>query len=367
MRIYHSLPFLILASSLRAAEPFAAAAAPKYGNLLNPNISAIGWFQGEAGRRHTDPGQEAAAAVGFKELELALQATVDPYAKADFFLAVEGDGTTRVEEGYLTWIALPGGLQAKAGKFRADLGKFNRTHASETAFADRPLVHERFFGAEGLAGAGGALSWHVPNPWLLVSLDGSLLAPAPAGQTPTFAAARRRDVISVARVSAYQDLSDTVNATWGASLAQGPAARRYDDITLSSSTLFARVAGLDLTVRWKDPRRAIYRSFLWQTEAFWSKRDAPDHSSVGSTGVFTHVEYQFARRWRAGARYDYTQLPDDRARHEKGGLAYLTFMPSEFSLLSLQLRQTRKFDGAKETLALLKLTFNIGPHGAHPF
>ena len=48
-------------------------------------------------------------------------------------------------------------------------------------------------------------------------------------------------------------------------------------------------------------------------------------------------------RWRAGVRYDYTQLPSDRSQYERAGLAYLTFLPSEFSLISLQGRQARRF------------------------
>ena len=56
-----------------------------------------------------------------------------------------------MEEGYLTWLSLPLGGQAKIGKFRADFGKFNRTHAGETPFADRPLSTLAFGGEEGLS------------------------------------------------------------------------------------------------------------------------------------------------------------------------------------------------------------------------
>ncbi|MEK7742772.1 MAG: hypothetical protein AAB578_00145, partial [Elusimicrobiota bacterium] len=140
--------------------------------------------------------------------------------------------------------------------------------------------------------------------------------------------------------------------------------------TSSSSTsraLSSTLAGLDMTFRWKDPSRAIYRSALWQTEVLWSKRGAAGDSSVGTFGLFSHMECQFARRWRAGARYDYTQLPADRSAHEAGGLAYLTFMPTEFSLVSLQGRRALRFDRTHENLGMLKVTFNIGPHGAHPY
>lgn len=344
-----------------------ASSALKSSNLLNPNVSVIGWFQGEAGRRFTDPGSQAPPAFQMKEAELGLQSIVDPYAKADFFVAVEGDGKVDLEEGTITWFTLPYDLGFKVGKFRSGFGKFNRTHPPETAFSDRPLVHERFLGTEGLAGAGASLSWHVPNPWVLLNLDAEATNTPSAADVPAFDTARRRDLLYVTRLNGYYDLTEASNITLGGSYAYGSAGQDFDTVTGSSRTLSSQLAGLDMTFRWKNPRSAIYRSAFWQTEILWNKREAPANSSVGSMGLFSHLEYQFARRWRTGVRYDYTQFPTDHSRHEQAGLAYLTFTPTEFSLISLQGRQARKFDGTKETLGFLKITFNIGPHGAHPF
>ncbi|MEK7384771.1 MAG: hypothetical protein AAB262_16010, partial [Elusimicrobiota bacterium] len=319
-----------------------------------------------AGRRHVDPGADLPPALDLKEAELGFQSIVDPYARADLFMSVNREGID-LEEGTLTWFHLPHDLALKVGKFRPNFGKFNRTHPPETAFADRPLVHERFFGEEGLSGAGADLSWQVPNPWVLVTLDGEVIDTPAAAESPAFDRARRRDLLYVGHAGGYYDLSEAVNVTLGASYAYGAAGQEFNDVTGSSRTLASQLGGIDLTFRWKNPRRSIYRSALWQTEVIWGKRDAPGGSTLGSVGMFTHLEYQFARRWRAGARYDYTQLPADRSRHEQAGLAYLTFTPSEFSRISLQGRRARRFDGTKETLGFLKITFSIGPHGSEPF
>jgi hypothetical protein len=347
-------------------QPSRTASGLQASNLLNPNVSVIGWFQGEAGRRRVDPGVDLPPALDLKEAELGFQSVVDPYARADFFISAGREGVD-LEEGYLNWFQLPHDLALKIGKFRPDFGKFNRTHAPETAFADRPLVHERFFGEEGLSGAGADLSWQLPNPWLLVTLDGEVINTPTLAESPVFDRARRRDLLYIGHASAYYDLTEAANVTLGGSYAHGAAGQEFDDVAGSSRTFASRLGAVDLTFRWKNPRRSIYRSAFWQTEVVWGKRDAPSGSSVGSVGMFSHFEYQFARRWRSGARYDYTQFPDDRSKHEKGGLAYLTFTPSEFSLISLQGRRARRFDGTKETLGFLKITFNIGPHGAHPF
>src|SRR4051812_7158278 len=85
-------------------------------NLLNPNISVVGWFQGMTGHPH-DPGHDAEPVMQLKETELGLQSIVDPWARGDFFVSFDQDGNANLEEGYITWFHLPGGLGLRTGKF----------------------------------------------------------------------------------------------------------------------------------------------------------------------------------------------------------------------------------------------------------
>ena len=55
---------------------------------------------------------------------LAFQAVVDPYARADFFLAFGQEGV-EVEEGYITFTTLPEWFLSKVGKMQAQFGKVN--------------------------------------------------------------------------------------------------------------------------------------------------------------------------------------------------------------------------------------------------
>ncbi len=353
------LPVVTTAQPPQAASPLQAS------NLLNPNVSVIGWFQAEAGRRDIPPGEEEPEAFALKEIELAFQAAVDPYARADIFAAIE-DGEIDIEEGYLTWFALPVGLGAKIGKFKVNFGKFNRTHTPETAFADRPLAPARYLGEEGFSGTGASLSWRVPVP-LYLNLDAEAITTPEAAEVPAFDKARKKDLTYVGRLSSYVDLNEAANVTFGYSYANGAAGQELDANGVSSTTLRNQMQGVDVTFRWKNPRRAIYRSALWQTEVFQNRKEVSTADTVTSIGLFSHIEYQFARRWRAGGRYDYTESPTDKTNEEKGGLIYVTFDPSEFSRISLQGRHIRFDDGTDEDLGFLKVTFNIGPHGAHPF
>src|SRR5207245_1467335 len=75
---------------------------------LNPDISAIGDFIGVAGHNPVQP----SPSLQMHESELGFQAIIDPYARGDFFLSF-GEQGVNVEEGYITFTALPAGLVAK--------------------------------------------------------------------------------------------------------------------------------------------------------------------------------------------------------------------------------------------------------------
>ena len=65
-------------------------------------------------RRRPQPRSRTCPSAELRESELGLQAVVDPYARADFFLAFGEEGV-EVEEGFVTFTALPAGLLAKVG------------------------------------------------------------------------------------------------------------------------------------------------------------------------------------------------------------------------------------------------------------
>lgn len=352
---------------------------PAGATLLNPAISVIGWFQAEAGDQNSE---EGTAAFELREAELGLQANVDPCSRADFFLGVTPDGV-EIEEGHLTLFSLPAGFTAKLGKFRSNFGKFNRTHPPETPFADRPLAAERFLGEEGLAPAGVSASWLAPLPFY-VNLDAEVTTTPEAhahGEEPAeeegddeeempaaFEPYRGKDLLYLGRVSTFVDLSEAMNLTLGGTYANGANGSAQADSASPVEALRARLYGGDVTLRWKDPRRAIYRSLVAQME--WMERSAetlagPDEKRRGG---FAWVDFQFARRWHLGARYDWSDaLGGVEQDSATGVLGFLTFTPSEFSLVSLQGRSQDLENGTRETRWFLKTTFNIGPHGQHPF
>jgi hypothetical protein len=81
--------------------------------VFNPDMAVIGNFIGAAGNNSIEP----MPALRLNEAEASFQAVVDPYARADFFLSASPDGL-EVEEGFITFPTLPGGLLMKVGKMR---------------------------------------------------------------------------------------------------------------------------------------------------------------------------------------------------------------------------------------------------------
>ncbi len=142
-------------------------APPRTTLSANPDLSVIGDFQGSyisRGKKNFN--------TYLNETELAAQAVVDPYVRADFFISFARDPETgkygvEVEEGYLTTLSLPAGLQLKVGKFREAVGRINQVHSHALPFIDMPNAYVNYFGEEGLNDEGASLSWLVPNKNIL--------------------------------------------------------------------------------------------------------------------------------------------------------------------------------------------------------
>ena len=346
-----------------AAVPSGAAGAggpsgslPVYANasamskIFNPDIAVIGNFVGAAGRNEIDP----RPALQLDEAEVSLQAVVDPYARADFFLAASPEGL-EIEEGFLTFPTLPGGVLMKVGKLKAQFGKANTLHSHNRPWVDQSLVVTNLLGGEeGLNDSGISVSKLILNPVLFLEATGEIYQ----GQNGLFASSKRGNLAYVGRLRGYRDVTEATNLDVGTSFAYG-----HND---AGDDLTTRVIGIDATVRYRPLRRAIYRRFLGRTELMWSRRGEAA-GDVQSFGMYGSADYQFARRWFAGARYDWSERAYDSSLVDKGPSLLLTYWPSEFSQIRGQYRRTRYAEGVNSNELLFQFLFSIGAHGAHAF
>jgi hypothetical protein len=332
-------------------------ALPVYGGasalskVFNPDIAVIGDFLGAAGSNPVNP----RPALEMHESEASFQAILDPYARADFFMAFGEEGVD-LEEGYVTFPAVPGGLLLKAGKMRSAFGKVNPLHNHVLPWTDRPLVTENLVGGEeGISDAGFSVARLIPNPWVFLEAAGQVYR----GDSPgVFQSYERGDLSYVGHLRGYQDVTEASNLDMGFSYAHG-----HNDAGPGFTT---DLYGADFTFRYRPLRRAIYRSFVARSELVWSRRDQID-GRQGAFGYFVSGDYQFARRWYSGVRYDDSERAYDASLRDEGYSLVLTYWPSEFSQIRGQFRRTSYAEGEDANEFLFQFQFSIGAHGAHPF
>src|ERR1700686_4182081 len=330
--------------------------------LLNPDISLIGDFIGTAGHNAVFP----SPSMQLHESEIGMQAIIDPYARADAFFSF-GETGVNVEEGYVTFTSLPAGLLLKVGKMRADFGKVNTIHNHALPYIDRPLVTNNLVGGEdGIDDAGFSLSRILPAPkgWF-VEATGQVFR---GDSADVFKASERQDASVVGHLRGYKDITESTNLDLGLSYARG-----HNDL---GSAFITSLYGADATLRWKPLRRAIYKSFIFRTELFYSLRDQISpldlSQSVHAFGMYSSGEYRVNRRWTVGGRFDRSAHARNANLIDTGLSAIVTYWRREFSQTGGQYRYghlatvpNASFDNANELL--FQFLFVMGAHGAHPF
>jgi hypothetical protein len=244
---------------------------------------------------------------------------------------------------------------------RSAFGKVNTLHTHVLPWADRPLVTENLVGGEdGVSDAGLSVARLIPNKWVFLEATGQVFR---GDSSDVFHSSSRGDLSYVGHLRGYQDINESSNVDLGVSYAYG---HNESGFNADGNSLTTSLWGIDATYRWKPLQRAIYTSFIGRSEFIWSKRDQPD-GRENAFGWYVSGDYQFARRWFGGARYDWSNRATDEALHDNGGSLILTYKPTEFSLIRGQYRRTNFAFGEDANEFLFQFLFAIGAHGAHPF
>ena len=336
--------------------------------VFNPDIAVIGDFLGAAGTNDVNP----TPALEMHESEVAFQAVVDPYARADFFISFGQEGVS-LEEGFITLTELPGGLLTKIGKMRAAFGKVNTLHNHILTWTDRPLVTQNLVGGEdGIDDAGISVARLIPNPWIFLEATGQIFngtAGADQAGTALFKSTRRGEVSYVGHLRGYHDLTENANIDLGVSYSRGHNGVS-DGNVIDPGSLVTQLYGIDATYRWKPLQRAVYHSIVGRAEYIWSRRDQPG-GLQSAAGMYVAGDYQLGRRWFTGVRLDRSAHATDASLVDTGASVIFTYWPSEFSQVRAQYRRTN-YETAPSIVSaanelLFQFQFSIGAHGAHPF
>lgn len=340
---------------------------------MNPDLSLIfdgslAWFSA------AEPDQlgghdPSRTGFNFNQLELHAGASVDPFFRFEANIVFAQFGV-EVEEAYATTLALPGGLQVRAGQFLTRFGRKNATHPHAWSFLDQPLAFGKFFGSEGSRGLGLELSWLTPLPWyaeLVASAsqaDGECCARSFQGGS-ALGVHGPEDFLYTLALKQFWDVGDAVGLGLGVSAQLGPNASGLGNRTV--------LLGADLHLRWRPPGSTARTSVDVAIEAIYRARELPGRV-VEDGGGFAELRWQIEPEWALAARHELVTGveadPLDPAwvdLRQRTALA-LDFWPSHFSRLRLQLgADLPSWEEDPGLMAMLGLEVVIGAHGAHSY
>lgn len=378
-----------------------AAAAPK----LNPDISLI--LQGRyahlddlehraisgflpAGHAH-----DAARGFSLDHTELVMSASIDPYFRGYFNLALQDD-EVEIEEAWFQTTSLGEGMSIKGGRFLSGLGYQNEQHPHAWDFADNSLMYSALFG-EAYGNDGLQFKWVAPTE-LYMEFG------AEAGRGANFPGTdRNRNGAGSYTLFGHLGGDLGVSNSWRAGLSylHAKASAREGELedlddteieTLFSGTSKTWIA--DFVWKWAPEGNASERNFKFAAEYFRRDEsgelcefdDASGACTAGTadayharqSGFYAQGVYQFMPRWRTGYRYDrldpgsvdFGANPLRLARSDYKPTRHsvmLDYAPSEFSRLRLQYSKDQSMAEVSENQWFVQYIHSLGAHGAHKF
>jgi hypothetical protein len=325
-------------------------------SALNPNISVGGDYYYAYGRSESEYNRERSdinwgtGRFFLREMEIACEAALDPYARGKAFFGFGEEGAD-VCEAYMTSLNWPLNMNLKLGKYKMQFGSINRWHCHALPQFDRPLVMTNFFSNETLKGIGVAANFLLPSMTAHVNeLD---LEVATAGADRSFTNEGKRNLVIVSHYKNYWDLNRSTYIECGLSGATG-----HND---SEETYRTVIGGADLKIKWAPPGRSKYRGIEWWTEALFSRRETVE-GDIDSWGIFSFLQCRLGARWILGCRFDYSQLPHDNCVDEYGGAVNVDFWQSEFVVCRLQYTHIERSFDEDDRRIIVQTVWAMGPH-----
>jgi hypothetical protein len=361
-------------------EPKTPAGTAQPAQSFNPDIAVVAGFAVAVfdEEDHLQTGAHDPTETGFnlQELELSIQAAVDPYFRFDSFIVFSLFGV-EIEEVYGTTTALPGDLQLRFGQFLTRFGRINPTHPHAWDFVDQPFAIGRIFGAEGNRALGLEVSWLAPLPWYAEIVASTTRADGDASNRSFFGGDNLgvegpEDLLYVTALKQFFDLSHDWSLLWGLSAAFGPNSTGRSNRT--------EVYGTDLFVKYRPITRESSLQLKWQSELFHRRVQTPD-TVLYDHSLYTQLVWGFEKQWAVGARYEWGSptynldgtrvvqpLDPEWTDHRHRVSSALTFLPTEFSRLRLQASMDLPaWRDDPIFAAFLAAELAVGAHGAHPF
>jgi hypothetical protein len=332
---------------------------------LNPEISLTGDVFGQVVKDQTDRDNFFA-----REFEMAIVSNLDPFSRAKIFMSrhdhggefplfgdaeeeEEGEGFA-VEEGYVEWVSLPGGLGLKLGRFYQQLGQLNRWHSHAIPFQTRSLPALTFVGEEPLAQAGASVRWLLPVGGRAGTYTATFETTRSSNEA-LFGISERPSLL--ANLNGFWQISDAADLDLSATWTGG---RYEDEDILISRNLYAA----EMSFTWRPPAAARYRGLnvragLMVLDGLVDADGAPLDGTA--KGIWTMAETKLNQSWLLGGRFDWTENPLDPGETAWLVSPTLTWWQSEYVRLRAEYDLLGRSD-FRDGRFLLQATFSMGPH-----
>lgn len=319
----------------------------------NPAIS----FVVDAKARSDTHGDDG---VGFLlgSAELFISAPIDPYLRGYVSINATSDESFDVEEAALVTTALPLNLTVKAGRLFADVGRFPHWHDEALPFAERPASIDRIFGGETSA-EGVEASWLAPIDQFVQLTAGvyNSIGELPDGFESFVGQPSYSELTYLLRPHTYFDLSDVLNLELGGSYVAAPSGTRR------------RLYGVDLALRHQPGSSSFYQGAVLGSEWYWNDQEFLDGAGGSERfhrdGGYAYLEGFFGRSFSGGLLFDHAEDIADEAARQNTYAGFVTWKPSEFQRLRLQLGEIDQ-SGPNDLRVWLQWTAFIGSH-SHGF
>ncbi|HSG07109.1 MAG TPA: hypothetical protein VLA36_02040 [Longimicrobiales bacterium] len=331
---------------------------------MNPEISLTGDVFAQVMKDQTNRDNFFA-----REFEMSIISNLDPFSRAKIFISRHDHGGEitpfgdpeeepeegfAVEEGYVEWVSLPGGVGLKVGRFYQQLGQLNRWHSHAFPFQSRSLPSMTFVGEEPLAQTGASLRWLLPVGGKAGTYTATLETTRSSNEA-LYGTSARPSVL--ANLNAFWQISDATDLDLSTTWAGG---RYEDDDILLSRNLYAA----EISFTWIPPASAKYRGL--NVRAGVMVLDGlldPDGAPMDGTakGVWTMAETKLNQSWLLGGRFDWTQNPHDVNETAWLVSPTLTWWQSEYVRIRGEYDLLGRSD-FRDGRFLLQATFSMGPH-----
>lgn len=351
---------------------------------LNPEISLNADVFG-----HVNPDDTNADNFFWREFELSIQSSLDPFSRAKVFISRHGSGPEiepfggelgghghaeeegaegeeeahggegfEIEEGYVEWVSLPGGLGLKVGKFFQRLGGLNRWHAHALPFQSRSLPHISFVGEGSLAQSGASVSWLAPFGGGSAGTYEATFEITRSENETLFGESSRPSVLT--HVNGFWQLTESVDFELGGSWLNGS----FED----ADAFFDRnLYSVEAAFNWIPPQSARHSGLTVRGGYMildGLESEDPLLAGTGSaSGLWTMAELRLTTDWLVGGRFDRVESPLEPDVTQWLVSPTITWWQSEFVRIRAEYDFLSEFETEPSTgMFVLQVTFGMGPH-----